>query len=342
MAGALVLLTPLGSLVALAALVSLAGLAVAARRERRARDILRLPPPPPARRLPRVLGLVAVSGLLGLAATQPAWRTTDHAHVRTDAQALFVIDVSRSMRAARGPSQPTRLARAKSEAITLREAIPEVPSGVATLTDRVLPDLLPSPDRALFRSTVEQAVSIESPPPGTTAVLATSLQAIGAVGTQNFFPPTATHRLVVVLTDGESTPVDPQQVARMLAAGPGVRIVLVHVWASGEQVSTGGRAETAYREDPQSGRTLESLAQAAGGSAFGERELGAAARAAVSALGSGPTDVEGTTQHVRALAPYAAAAAILPLLLLIGPGLVHTLGRSRRVRATVPSLGTGP
>src|SRR5262249_9356879 len=158
-------------------------LSLASRRERRGRELVGLPAPPPARRLPRAVAVAAVPALLGLAATQPALQSTAHARVRTDAQALFVLDVSRSMLASSGRTGRTRLARAKADALAIRSAIPEVPAGVATLTDRVVPNLLPVADGAVFDDTVKRAVEIEEPPPSSSDVVATSLAALGAVGT---------------------------------------------------------------------------------------------------------------------------------------------------------------
>jgi len=305
--------------------VPLAALALAARRERRGRQALGLPPPPPARRLPRTLGLAAVSILLGLAAAQPALRTHTTFRVRTDAEALFVIDVSRSMLAAAKPGAPARLERAKRDAIAIRDGIADVPSGVATLTDRVLPSLLPNADPSVFRNTVQSAVEIEQPPPSSTDVVATTLGALGAVGTQNFFAPTAKRRLVVVLTDGESRPFDQRQVARALGAGRGTRLIVVRVGAPGESVYTEGRAEPAYRSDSGSARQLASLAAATGGAVFDERSTGSASRAARAALGTGPTRVVGATTRTTSLAPYVLLLSLVPLLALVWPGLIRGL-----------------
>ena len=56
--------------------------------------------------------------LLAVAASQPALAHDSRQRVRTDAQALFVIDTSRSMAAATTPAAPTRLARAERLAAT--------------------------------------------------------------------------------------------------------------------------------------------------------------------------------------------------------------------------------
>jgi hypothetical protein len=276
--------------------------------------------------------------VLAVAAMQPALRTTTKARVRTDAQAFFVLDTSRSMQASRSPAGPTRLDRARAEAIAIRDAIPQVPAGVANMTDRVLPNLFPSPDESVFQDTLEHAVGIEQPPPSTVDVVATDLDAVGALGTQNFFSPTVRKRLVVVLTDGESRPVDTRRVARSLGAGPGVHVIFVHVWKQGETVYDGGRPEPGYREDASGGRVLDAIAAATGGRTFGEGSTAAAAGAARSALGSGPTVVVGTAVRTRTLAPYVALAALVPLLPLVWPGVASGLRASRFRRTT----GRGP
>jgi len=321
----LVFLTPLGGLVVVAVVLPLTAVALAARRVRRARELLDLREPPLARRLPRLLALIAMLVLLGLAATQPALRTQTNARVRTNAEAFFVVDNSRSMLAAHGPGGLTRMARAKRAAIAIRAAIPDVPAGIATLTDRVLPNLLPDPDPAVFEDTIERAVTVGQPPPQETGVTATNLKALGALGTANFFPPTATRRLVIVLTDGESRPFDARQVAHALASGPGIDLVLVHVWAPGEAIYDQGGLEQGYHEAATSGETLSSLAAATSGAAFGEQALAAAIRASKADLGTGPTIVRGRDVRTRTFASYVALAALLPLLLLIGLGRLGRL-----------------
>jgi hypothetical protein len=309
-----VFLTPRAGFVAFAGLVPLVGLALGGRRVRRARTTLGLPAPPPARLLPTLLSLAAVPVLLGIAAAQPALRSRVTARVRTDAQVMFVLDNSRSMLAAKGPTAPTRLTRAKKAAIAIRAALPDVPAGVATFTDRVLPALLPVADSSVFDSTVDRAVAINQPPPADSNVVATDLGSLGVLATGDYFPPSVHRRLVVVLTDGESRQFDLQKLARALNGGPGVRLVLVHVWATGEGVYDGAQLEQGYHEDPASGAGLASLASAIGGVAVGENDLARAIGAAKSDIGSGPTITSGRSEHDRTLSPFVALLALLPLL----------------------------
>src|SRR5205814_1732724 len=105
---ALAFLSPLVALVAVGVVLPLAALAVAERRARRARALLGLAPPSLARRAAPVAALALVAGLVGLAATQPVIRTVREQRVRTDAQAVFVVDTSRSMLASARAGGETR------------------------------------------------------------------------------------------------------------------------------------------------------------------------------------------------------------------------------------------
>lgn len=326
MLASLVFLTPLAALSALLGLVPLAALALAGRREGRARSVLGLPAPSTGGRLAVVCGIVGVALLLGLAAAQPVLRSTSSVAVRTDAEVYFVLDNSRSMLAARSSGTPTRIARARDEAIRLREELRDVPAGVATMNDHLLPHLLPSPDPAVFEQTVRRAVQVNEPPPASTAVTATTLGALAALGTQNYFAPSARKRLAIVLTDGESRPFDVQATARALARRPGVDLILVHVSSPDEAVyDEGGRPEQGYHGDPASGEIVAGLARATGGSSFGEGRIGAVAAAARAALGTGSTRPVGRTTSTTSLAPYAALAALLPLLLVVAGGRLPRL-----------------
>src|SRR6202035_960764 len=99
-------------------------------------------------------------------AAGPSLRTHTGPRIRTDAEAIFIFDTSRSMAAAANVNAPTRLEAAQSAALQLRDqSIPEVPSGVASLTTELLPHLFPTPDVDAFNSTVENALGVEKPPP---------------------------------------------------------------------------------------------------------------------------------------------------------------------------------
>ncbi len=256
--------------------------------------------------------------LIALVAAQPAWRTSSQRRVRTDAQVYIVIDTSRSMLASKGVSSPTRLDRAKTEAIEIRDRLAGYAAGVGTLTDRVLPNLLPSVNERSFASTVREAIDIEQPPPATAGVTVSTLAALAQVPSGGTFAPSARRRALVVLTDGESRPFDPGAVAASLARAPATALVLVHVWGPREGIfSADGRREGTYRPDPASKAALASLAGAAGGAVFGEHRAADVAAAVRKALGTGPTVRVGIEPRTHALGRFVALAALVPLGLVL-------------------------
>jgi hypothetical protein len=313
----LTFLTPLAGLVGLLGLVPLVALFAVSGQARRVRSALRLREPTD-RRPAAAVAIVAVSALVGLAAAQPVVGQTQTRPVRADAEVLFVIDTSRSMLASSGPSAPTRLDRAKAEAIRLRAEFPDVPVGVASMTDRTLPHLFPNADEKAFRVTVEQAIGIERPPP--IAYLrtgVTTLAALTAVVTRGFFSPFARHRVLVVFTDGETRPFDAAGLGTVLRRGSGVRIVFVHVWNPDELVYTNGAPEPDYRADPRSEAELARAATAAEGASFGEDGLPSAATAVRGFLETGPMVAEQRSTTELSLGRYLLLAATLPLLFLL-------------------------
>jgi hypothetical protein len=310
-------LTPLGALAALAALLPLGAVVLGRGRVGRVRRRLGLDPPSRAG-LARLAAAVGAIALLGLAAAQPALTSESHARERTDVAALFVLDNSRSMAAAATAASPTRLDRAVAAAVRLRAAIPEVPAGVATLSDRVLPDLLPVPDVAGFDAVVQRAVAVESPPPSATAVRATTYAALSDIASGDYFGPSVTRRVIVLLTDGESDPFDPGKLARELAARQGYRLLAVRFWGQNEAVyDNNGKPEAGYHPDPTGRALLAGLAGAAGGRAFEEGDLGAAASYLRRLAGSGPTVSRALAPGQQPLAPYVAGLAVLLLLLAL-------------------------
>jgi hypothetical protein len=314
-------LTPLGWLVALLGLLPLAAAILARGRTESVRRALRLPPA--ERRtelLPPALASLGIV-LLGLAAAQPAITRTGSSRVLPGAQALFVLDTSRSMAASSTPSGRTRLDRAAAAAIRLRATIPQVESGVLTLTDRVLPDLLPVADLQGFDGVVQRAVRIESPPPRDSSIRATSYGALGDIPSGNDFSTSASRRIVVLLTDGESNPVKAGDLAGRLAAARGYRFVAIRFWRGNESVyDADGKPEAGYRPDPSGQTTLRDLAAALGGRSFEESHVGAAAAYLRRLAGTGLTVRAAGVERSRfPLAPYAALAALLCLLAALGP-----------------------
>lgn len=306
-------LTPLGALFALAALLPLAVLVLRERRARRVRAVLGLLQPGRRPLVPLAAALAAVAGLLALAATQPVVETERTVRERTDAEAFVVLDVSRSMLAAADARAPTRLDRAKQLAEELRRRLPQVPVGVVSLTDRVLPHLFPTVDNTVFVATVQDAIGIERPPPALFfSTRATRLDALVAIPQRGFFSRTARKRLLIVLTDGESQDIS-ADLRGAYARRPRIETFFVHLWDADEAIYETGVAERGYQPDLSSGRVLANLSSLVGGQVFGERDGDELVAAAQAFFGSGATRERVISGERRALMPYATLAVLLPL-----------------------------
>jgi hypothetical protein len=193
-----------------------------------------------------------------------------------------------------------------------------VPAGLAGLTDRALPYLFATLDPRTFASTLRESVQIESPPPQQVARVATSFDALAALGTQGFFPPRLEHRVCVILTDGESAP--------FASNRGGCRLVVVQIWRASERIYRDGGAEPQYRPDDAAPALAAQL-----GPVARENDLGRARDLLATAVGDGPVrEVRGSDRSTFELAPYAALVGLaLVLWLVLGPA---RLPGFRRVR----------
>jgi hypothetical protein len=313
-------LAPLGWLVACAALVPVAAAVVRDRRERHVGRVLGLEL---AARRTRFAGAVAamISVLLLAAATaRPAVRTAGTTQLRTDAQAYFLIDISRSMLARRGLRGETRFARALAAAKRVRDGLADIPAGVASLTDRPLPHLFPSADRNVFSAVLEQSLGIERPPPmGSQELKPTHVQtnfmSIAELATAGYFDSKHRRRLVILFSDGESDTYSPAALVRPLAIAH-VHLLVVRFWNAAERVYSQGRPER-YRPNPASLPRLRELASRLGHEpVFDEKDTVGVVRAARSLLGHGPTVPVGRPKRME-LAPFAALAALLPIAFVL-------------------------
>ena len=314
----LTFLSPLSVLIVLGCCIPLAALLNGRSRGRRTRQVVGLVNPPRGWYVLPIAALVVAAGLVGLAAGQPVVEFEKTSRVRTDAEVVIVLDTTRSMLAKASVSGTTRIVRAKTAALELRQALPTVPVGVASVTDRTLPHLFPSADEESFRTTVTRSIGIERPPPlGGFLSRATKLESLASVVTQGFFSPTARNRVLVVLTDGETLPATQERLAVLFRQAPGIRVVFVQFWAPNERVFAGRLPESGYRPDPTARATLERFADEVGGRVFSEGELGTVRRAVRDLVGNGPTVVKGERRDHVALAPFLAGAAFFPLVLLL-------------------------
>ena len=318
MATTLTFLTPLGILLALGGLLPLAALVLIARHASHVRARIGVPRPRVFRLVVPLVALLTASILVGLAAAQPILERTTTRRVRSDAEVFIAIDVSRSMLASDGPGSPARIERAKAAASELRARLYEVPVGLASFTDRVLPHLFPTANADVFEATLHRSIGIERPPPSSSLQTnATRLDALSAVRSLRYFAPTTKDRLLIVLTDGESTPVAGARLGKVFARPPAIKPIFIQFWGKNERVYTRGAPEPEYLPDPSARALLDGLAASTNGSVYSEHELGAAANESRTSLGKGPVVVTGQSRGRKALAPFLALAAIFPIGLLL-------------------------
>jgi hypothetical protein len=325
LASTLTFLTPRGALLALLTLLPLAALLVTSLRNSRGRARLGLAAPIRDR---TVIAVTLVPLLVGLAAAQPAIESHVPQRYRTHAQALFVFDVSGSMDASHGPKALDRLQEAQKDAIRLRNSIADVPSGVVSLTTQVLPELLPTTDAATFDSTVDQVIGIEEPPPPTLSygVLGTSFGPLSYIRSDGYFAPSAKKRLIVLLTDGESAPYDPQATAAALTRlapvysfsgvasepDPPISLVIVRVGGPSDRIyMSNGEIDAAYRPEPRANDIVDGFASLTNGGAYTSSSLGQASHRIRQLLGKGEEIQQGTRTQTITLTRYIALAALL-------------------------------
>jgi len=316
---AVTFLTPAGALFVLAAAIPLAALAVTERRSDAVRRIFAVAAPRRRALVPVVVALVALPALVGVAAAQPVVVHQKVLNERADAEAFFVFDTSLSMSARSSPNAPTRLMRAKHDALQLQERLSDVPVGIASMTDRTLPDLMPTTDVALFRRTLSASVGIDDPPPSQPYAegRASTLEALVPVLQSHFFSAPVPHRLVVVFTDGESHPLS-STLRYVLQPTPGLTALFVHMWSPSERIFLpNGKADPNYRPDPTSNEFMDAFSGMVHGQDFTESQLGQLASAAQASAGHNGTTRRVETYARIALAPWFLLAGAIPLAFLL-------------------------
>jgi hypothetical protein len=313
----LTFLTPVGGLLALGSVLPLGALLAGELRARRVRGVLGLAAPPRRLLATTTAALTLVPLLLGLALAQPVLQSEEKQNVRSDAQVFYVFDTSNSMRAAPGPKSPTRITRALEVARRLRQELRTVPSGVATMTDRVLPNIFPTGDEQLFIAALSETVGVERPPPKGFDTRATTFASLDTFAGNNFFDVGIKHRLVILLTDGETAPYFGGDLREALRPGPPTKFVIIRIGSQQERIYLRGRVDQRYRPDPGAAKSTSNLAVVLGGRAFGEGQLSAATETAKRYLGRGPLTGVGHGLRAIALAPWFALATLLPLLFVL-------------------------
>jgi hypothetical protein len=317
--------TPLAALAALIGIVPIAVALVRGRQAGRLRRVLGLADPPAAARLARPLALGCAFALLGLAATQPSLVRQSERLVRTDAQMLVVLDNSRSMLASRHPDTPPRYRRAAVFAGEIHAAIPELPAGVASLNNRLLPYVFPTVDDQAYAAVVRHAYGIQKPPPAIDSdPVATAFATLTEVTTQRFFSGSARRRVLLVLSDAETRPFDAKRTLSDLRRSR-TTPVLVRFWQPDERIFRPGRAPENYHSTQPD--ELDKL-RSAGWPAYPEGELAAVVHRIRETIGSGPEASVGYRRRETTIAPAIVVAALAPLLLVVVPA--RMLRRRRR------------
>jgi VWA domain-containing protein len=307
-------LSPLGALVVLVAVAPLAAFLYSEQARRRVTRLLRLAEPDSRTRLLPLIASLMIAALVGVAATQPTLTRRSATRVRTDAEAWFVLDTSLSMKASAGPSAPTRFQRAQQLAMRLHDELSDIPVGLASVTDRVLPHLFPTTDRDTFDLTARKVMGIERPPPSDGfSTRITTLGSIARVVTGNYFAPTTKKRLLVVFTDGETKPFTDASLGTVFRQPPRIHPIFVRIWGAHERVYDGSVADPLYRPDPASAEYIQQLAATSGGIAVDGSDFGRLVREARVAVGHGATRVVANEHRKLALAPYFAGLCFLPL-----------------------------
>jgi hypothetical protein len=310
-------LSPFAAVAGLVGGVALLALRASRRRSARVEATLGLDPPPRSSLLLEGGLITAVAVLLALAAAQPVLSATASTKGREGTEVIVVLDITRSMLAQRAQTEPTRFQRAQQIAKELRAGVPDVRVGVASLTDRVLPHLFPTLSANAFTATVDRAVGIERPPPDRRSRRATALGALEDLGPANFFEAASDHRVAVVLTDGETLPIEFGRLSSRLTEGR-ISTMFVHVWREDEAIfQPDGSRNTEYRIDPTAPRDLRRIAGAVDGAVFAEAEVPELIAAVQGQVGTGRLVGQARELQSRELAPYLVGLSVFPLLLLL-------------------------
>jgi hypothetical protein len=313
----LTFLSPSAAVVGLAVALPVVALALAQFRAHVARAVLRLPGPR-TNLWPVVAAIVVLSALLAAGAAQPVLERERGVTVRSDAEAFFVFDTTRSMAAADSAGGATRFDRAVALAKRLRAALPELPVGIATLTDRVLPHLFPSSRAAVFHSTLDQAIGVERP--GSVQrgnALGTNLAALVVVPRTAFFSPESKRRVLVVFTDAETRPFETNELRVEFRRAP-IATALVRVGNEGERVfSKDGVADPRYRPPATVAGELATFAAATRARTFDEDELGGVLDFMRRSVGAGGPRAKAKEVDPTPLAAWVFGFAFFPLAFLL-------------------------
>ena len=314
----IVFLTPWAALVALAFAVPLLALVVRERAGSRVRATLALGAPERLRSFGRPLALVVLAALVAATAAQPAVRDVSSTPTRQDAELYLAFDVSRSMLATTAPGGTARLERARALALGVRAALGDVPTGVATLTNRMMPLLFPTGDDRAVTAVIEHSLRIMQPRPVVySTARESSLAALGLAADRSYFDPSARKRALVVFTDMDSDSFSIDGTLRVLRQHR-IEPFVVRMARPGERIfDSKGRP---YDYVSVSTVSVAGLRQATW-QAFEEDEPRPLVAAIRGYLGDGPIAGSGLVESQRSLAPITALLALAVAAGLLVPAL---------------------
>ena len=312
----LTFLSPEAAVVGLAVGVPVFALLLAESRARVARAVLKLPAPI-ARGWPYVAAIVAFAVFVSIGAAQPVLERERIRTVRNDAEAIFAFDTTRSMAASSSAGSDTRFERAVRLGKEMRSALPELRVGIATVTDRVLAHLFPTANYRSFELTLDKAIGIERPASVQRGnSLGSSLEAFTGLPKQEFFSPRSRYRVLVIFTDSETRPFN-SAFLRDSFRDSRIETIVIRIGSDRERIYVDGAPDPRYVPEEGAAEAAETFAEATGGAAFDDDELGQAIDAVRSGAGEGGPQAESKEIEPTPLASYAFAAAFLPLAFLL-------------------------
>ena len=314
----IVFLTPRAALVGLVFVVPLITFAIREKASARVRSTLDLRRPRVTRVLARPVGFVTLAALVAATAAQPAVRATDSTRVRSDAEMFLTFDVSRSMLATDAPGGVVRMERARALGRDVNSALSDLPTGVATLTNRMMPLLFPTGDARGVTAVIDHSLQIMQPrPERLTAARASSLAALSLAADRSYFNPSARKRVLVVFTDLDTDFFSLEGTLRLLRKHR-IEPFVVRVAAPGERVFDSAGRPFAYVSE--STVTVDGLRRARW-HAYEENEPRRLVTDIRSYLGEGTTSETGLVESQRDLAPLLALAALGVAAALLIPAL---------------------
>jgi hypothetical protein len=321
--GTIVFLTPSAALVGLAFLAPLLALAGRERAGARVRASVGLASPGAARRLVRPLALVTLGALVAATAAQPAIRKDVSVPMRADAEVYLTFDVTRSMLARSSPAGTPRFERARALATEIHEGLVDIPTGVATLTNRMMPLLFPTGDERGVSAVLANSLRIMQPRPARlTAPRATQLGALTLAADRSYYNPEARRRALVVFSDLDSDFFSLQATLKLLRDHQ-IEPFVVRVAAVGEAIFAANGRPLDYRAT--STVSVSELRQA-GWHAYEERQALRVISEVRGYLGEGEMRENGLVESERSIAMYVAVLAFV----LVGALTIPTLRLASR------------